>query len=169
MKVQIWSIPLLKYLAGSLQFGIFRMLYWVKVMVFIAAFAVVIFLLHLLLLIRYGFLPKNRNNFVIVMLVLGYLWMFLLKLILSFMRKVFCKINCTVLKLTCVCAMQGHSSGLNPPITSDFEVLWSFHDIMDANSSPLFNFFRDTTYKGHLHLLLHLFSFVKFSFSANFE
>ena len=158
MKVQIWSIPLLKYLAGSLQFGIFRMLYWVKVMVFIAAFAVVIFLLHLLLLIRYGFLPKNRNNFVIVMLVLGYLWMFLLKLILSFMRKVFCKINCTVLKLTCVCAMQGHSSGLNPPITSDFEVLWSFHDIMDANSSPLFNFFATRLTKDTFFVFYSIYS-----------
>ena len=108
----------------SLTFRLIAM-FRVKVMVFIAAFAVVIFLLHLLSLIRYGFLPKNRNNFAIVMLVLGYLWIFLLRLILSFIRKVFCKINCTVLKLTCVCVMQGpdESSQPNPPITSDFEVL----------------------------------------------
>ena len=144
------------------------MLYWVKLIVFIAAFAVVIFLLHLLLLIRYGFLPKNINNFVTVVLVLGYLCIFLLKLILSFMRKVFCKINCTVLKLTSVCSMQVPHNQFHPQpvILRFFEasmILWmqtpplcsifSRHDLQRTPSSSFTPFIQ----------------FFTFHFSANFE
>ena len=133
------------------------MLYWVKLIVFIAAFAVVIFLLHLLLLIRYGFLPKNINNFVTVVLVLGYLCIFLLKLILSFMRKVFCKINCTVLKLTSVCSMQVPHNQFHPqPVILRFcevsMILWmqtpplcsifSRHDLQRTPSSSFTPFIQ---------------------------